>query len=66
MPEEERRMWASHIPLPRFGEPEDRARMVAFLASDYGSYISGQLIAIDGGAAAHMDPYAQLVGEHWA
>jgi NAD(P)-dependent dehydrogenase (short-subunit alcohol dehydrogenase family) len=65
MPEEERRMWASHIPIPRFGELEDRARMVVFLASDYASYVSGQLIAIDGGAAAHMDPYAQLVGDPW-
>ncbi len=37
------------IPLARFGEPEDVANVVAFLASDLAKYITGQVIHIDGG-----------------
>ena len=39
------------IPLSRFGEVEDIAHMVAFLASDKAKYITGQAISIDGGMA---------------
>ncbi len=37
------------IPLERLGEPEDIASMVVFLASDNASYITGQVLVIDGG-----------------
>jgi NAD(P)-dependent dehydrogenase (short-subunit alcohol dehydrogenase family) len=37
------------IPLRRFGDPEDISFMVAFLASDLGSYITGQNISVAGG-----------------
>lgn len=37
------------IPLGRFGEPEDVADVVAFLASDMAKYITGQVVQIDGG-----------------
>jgi 3-oxoacyl-[acyl-carrier protein] reductase len=37
------------IPLKRIGAPEDIAAMVAFLASDDASYITGQVFAVDGG-----------------
>ena len=37
------------IPLKRMGEPEDYAGIVAFLASDDGSYITGQTISVSGG-----------------
>lgn len=39
----------SNIPLKRYGTPDDIAQVVAFLASDYSSYITGQVINVDGG-----------------
>jgi 3-oxoacyl-[acyl-carrier protein] reductase len=37
------------IPLKKFGQPSDVARLAAFLASDAAGYITGQVICIDGG-----------------
>jgi 3-oxoacyl-[acyl-carrier protein] reductase len=37
------------VPLGRFGQPADIADAVAFLASDWASHITGQLLLIDGG-----------------
>jgi 3-oxoacyl-[acyl-carrier protein] reductase len=39
----------NQIPLKRIGAPEDIAAMVAFLASEDASYITGQVFAVDGG-----------------
>jgi len=39
------------IPVRRFGEVEDVARAVAFLASDEAGYITGQVLCVDGGMA---------------
>ena len=39
----------SQIPLKRFGTPQDVAELAAFLASDKSSYITGQVINLDGG-----------------
>jgi len=41
--------WEQAIPLKRAGEPEDVANLCVFLASDMSSYISGQVIPVDGG-----------------
>ena len=38
-------------PIPRVGRPEDIANMALFLASDRSSFITGQAIVVDGGAA---------------
>jgi 3-oxoacyl-[acyl-carrier protein] reductase len=40
---------AKEIPLGRIGEARDMGELVAFLCSDAGSYITGQMIAVDGG-----------------
>ena len=39
------------IPMQKLGAPEDVARAVAFLASDEAAYITGQILAVDGGMA---------------
>jgi 3-oxoacyl-[acyl-carrier protein] reductase len=41
--------WASQIPLGRLGAPEDVASAVCFLASDEASYITGHVLAVNGG-----------------
>jgi 3-oxoacyl-[acyl-carrier protein] reductase len=41
--------WASQIPLGRLGTTEDIASAVCFLASDEASYITGQVLAVNGG-----------------
>lgn len=43
--------WHSIIPQGHFGEPDDIANMVAYLADDKASYITGQVISVDGGMA---------------
>ncbi|MDE6626158.1 MAG: 3-oxoacyl-[acyl-carrier-protein] reductase [Lachnospiraceae bacterium] len=49
MPEEAKQQVADRIAMKRLGQVEDVAEMVAFLASDKASYITGQVICVDGG-----------------
>lgn len=51
LPENVKESAVSQIPLGSFGEPEDIAEAVAFLASDHAKYITGQVLCVDGGMA---------------
>lgn len=44
------------IPLGRGGHPEEIAAVVAFVASEDASYITGQSICVDGGMLAQLRP----------
>jgi NAD(P)-dependent dehydrogenase (short-subunit alcohol dehydrogenase family) len=55
-PKEMSEVMATMHPLGRLGEPEEVASLAAFLISDEASLISGQVIAIDGGATARCYP----------
>lgn len=54
--ETERRITEERIPLRRSGTVEDIAAMVAFLASSESSYVTGQVIYVDGGITAQLSP----------
>ncbi len=47
--DEVKKEWCEKIPLHRGGTPEDIADVALFLASDLSSYVSGQVIQVDGG-----------------
>jgi len=52
LPESARRRRVERIPMGRFGEPEEVARVALFLASDDASYVTGHTLAVDGGYLA--------------
>ena len=49
MTAEARSAMSANIPVDRLGTPGDVAGVVAFLASDYASYMTGQVLVVDGG-----------------
>ena len=49
LPEDIRKAWIQNIPLRRAGTVDDIANVATFLASDMSSYVSGQVIQVDGG-----------------
>jgi len=52
IPEDKQEQILARIPMGRFGTPEDVAEAVLFLSSDGASYITGQVLTIDGGMIA--------------
>ena len=49
LPEDKKAQYIDEIPLKRFGRPEEIGDVVAMLASDACSYLTGQVIVLDGG-----------------
>ncbi|MDE7376014.1 MAG: 3-oxoacyl-[acyl-carrier-protein] reductase [Muribaculaceae bacterium] len=49
LPDDVRAEWLTKIPLRRGGKVEDIANVATFLASDLSSYVTGQVIQVDGG-----------------
>jgi len=49
LPEDIQKKMLEAIPLARFGEPEDVANVVLFLASDAAAYVTGQVVTVCGG-----------------
>jgi NAD(P)-dependent dehydrogenase (short-subunit alcohol dehydrogenase family) len=49
-PEEVKRLWVADTPLGRIEEPEDVARVVAFLAGPDAGFMTGEAVAVNGGA----------------
>jgi 2-hydroxycyclohexanecarboxyl-CoA dehydrogenase len=57
------RRWA---PLGRFGQPREYADAIVFLASDQSSYVTGQVICVDGGTNAAGGWYLNEAGTGWS
>ena len=49
LPEDVRNSLLQHIPLGRLGQVEDIAAAVSFLVGPDGSYVTGQILTVDGG-----------------
>lgn len=53
------------VPLGRFGDPDDYAGVVAFLASDEARFITGHTVPVDGGTLAASGWYTRADGKGW-
>ena len=53
------------VPLGRFGQPDDVADVVVFLASDLARFVTGQIITVDGGTTAASGWYLRTDEKGW-
>ena len=60
LPAHIQKIFLSHCLVPRLGVPRDIANMVVFLASDLSSYVTGQVLSVDGGFTAHLPNVADM------
>lgn len=65
VPEEQRALVPSWVPLGRFGEPSDVARVALFLASDEARFVTGHTIPVDGGTLAASGWYKKAGARRW-
>ena len=65
VPEEQRELVSSWVPLGRFGEPADAARVALFLASDEARFVTGHTIPVDGGTLAASGWYKKAGLQRW-
>jgi NAD(P)-dependent dehydrogenase (short-subunit alcohol dehydrogenase family) len=61
MTQDQLSMIQRHVILPRPGTPEDIAGAVVFLASDAASFVTGQIISVDGGITTHTPYFADVM-----
>jgi len=61
VPQEVVAIMEKNMLVPRVGRPEDVANLVLFLASEESSFITGQVIRIDGGTLSHLPHVAHLM-----
>ena len=61
VPPAEMALYADNHVTPGMGEPDDIARVVAFLLSDDAAYITGQVVNVDGGMTMHTPLYAPQI-----
>jgi NAD(P)-dependent dehydrogenase (short-subunit alcohol dehydrogenase family) len=52
--EEAGRRWLEHVPLGRPARPEEIADVIVFLASTRASFVTGTIVAVDGGASRSL------------
>jgi NAD(P)-dependent dehydrogenase (short-subunit alcohol dehydrogenase family) len=58
--DDHRAVLADNVLTPHFGQPDDIAHLVLYLASDEATYVTGQQFVVDGGLSAHNPTYAQF------
>lgn len=60
VPKEQVEVYLGNTLMPRLGRPEDIAAVVVFLASDAASFVTGQIMAVDGGLLSHHPAMAEI------
>ena len=63
--DEVRKEWMKQIPLRRGGQAEDVANVAVFLASDLSSYVTGQVIQVDGGMNTYSHHLLVIISAEW-
>ena len=63
VPREALEVFEAYTLVPRLGAPEDVAALAVWLASDESSFVTGQVLRIDGGTMSHHPAWAQLAGK---
>jgi NAD(P)-dependent dehydrogenase (short-subunit alcohol dehydrogenase family) len=60
LPDAFRQVMVSNHLTPRLGTPDDIANAVLFLASDESTFVTGEILRVDGGVLSHQPYYSEL------